>query len=312
MFIHLPQPRQAITFLGAVVLSARGIFIPGLNVAPTAAAVAGAALMAGIVLGLVFALLPRRSLAAREVLPKLAHAGLIGGIVVAAAALWLGRTPDMPLVQVAELRGLNFRGGIRIAPEFAALLTGMSLYGGAFIGEIVRAGFLSVGKGQVEAAQALGLGPVQVLVRVRLPLALRMALPTLTNQYVWLLKATTLGIAVGFVDLFLVISTSIIQSGQTLELLGIMMAGFLIMNNLLAAVMNFIISQLSISFMEVALVMIVGIFDFLASGNAAYGAGEWSFANVEVYAFIALVYFVFVFCLSRYGAYLERRMRVGK
>ncbi|MGI6245905.1 MAG: amino acid ABC transporter permease [Pseudochelatococcus sp.] len=72
------------------------------------------------------------------------------------------------------------------------------------------------------------------------------------------------------------------------------------------------ISQLSISFMEVALVMIVGIFDFLASGNAAYGAGEWSFANVEVYAFIALVYFVFVFCLSRYGAYLERRMRVGK
>lgn len=312
VFIHLPQPRQAITFLGAVVLSARGIFIPGLNVAPTAAAVAGAALMAGIVLGLVFALLPRRSLAAREVLPKLAYAGLIGGIVVAAAALWLGRTPDMPLVQVAELRGLNFRGGIRIAPEFAALLTGMSLYGGAFIGEIVRAGFLSVGKGQVEAAQALGLGPVQVLVRVRLPLALRMALPTLTNQYVWLLKATTLGIAVGFADLFLVISTSIIQSGQTLELLGIMMAGFLIMNNLLAAVMNFIISQLSISFMEVALVMIVGIFDFLASGNAAYGAGEWSFANVEVYAFIALVYFVFVFCLSRYGAYLERRMRVGK
>jgi general L-amino acid transport system permease protein len=72
------------------------------------------------------------------------------------------------------------------------------------------------------------------------------------------------------------------------------------------------ISQLAIIFMEVALVMIVGIFDFLASGNAAYGSGEWSFANVEVYVFMALVYFVFVFSLSRYGAYLERRMRVGK
>lgn len=72
------------------------------------------------------------------------------------------------------------------------------------------------------------------------------------------------------------------------------------------------INQLAISFMEVALVMIVGIFDFLASGSAAYGSGEWSFANVEVYVFIALVYFVFVFSLSRYGAYLERRMRVGK
>lgn len=72
------------------------------------------------------------------------------------------------------------------------------------------------------------------------------------------------------------------------------------------------ISQLAISFMEVALVMIVGMFDFLASGNAAYGSGEWAFAYVEVYAFIALVYFVFVFSLSRYGAYLEHRMRVGK
>ncbi|WP_138465997.1 amino acid ABC transporter permease [Poseidonocella sp. HB161398] len=72
------------------------------------------------------------------------------------------------------------------------------------------------------------------------------------------------------------------------------------------------ISQLAIIFMEVAMVMIVGIFDFLASGNAAYGSGEWNFANVEVYVFIALVYFVFVFSLSRYGAYLERRMRVGK
>ncbi|AHI26314.1 binding-protein-dependent transport systems inner membrane component [Komagataeibacter xylinus E25] len=72
------------------------------------------------------------------------------------------------------------------------------------------------------------------------------------------------------------------------------------------------VSQFSICFMDVALVMIVGVFDFLASGNAAYSSGEWFFANVEVYVFIALVYFVFVFSLSRYGAYLERRMRIGK
>lgn len=71
------------------------------------------------------------------------------------------------------------------------------------------------------------------------------------------------------------------------------------------------VSQFAISFKEVALVIIIGIFDFLASGNAAYGSGEWAFAYVEVYTFMALVYFVFVFSLSRYGAYLERRMRVG-
>lgn len=240
VFIHLPQPKQAITVLGAVVLSARGIFIPNLNIEPAAATLAGALVLTGIALALTLSFVPRRSLEARELLPRLARYSLIGGFVLMVVVLWLGRVPDKPLLQVAELRGLNFRGGIRVSPEFAAVLTGMGLYGGAFVGEVIRAGFLSVGKGQIEAAQAIGLSPVQVLSRVRLPLALRAALPTLTNQYVWLLKATTLGIAVGFADLFLVISTAINQSGQTLELLGILMASFLIMNNLLAAVMNFI------------------------------------------------------------------------
>lgn len=71
------------------------------------------------------------------------------------------------------------------------------------------------------------------------------------------------------------------------------------------------INQCVITFKETSLVVIIGFFDILASGNAAYGTGEWSFAYVEVYAFIAMIYGIFVFCLSRYGAYLERRMRVG-
>lgn len=71
------------------------------------------------------------------------------------------------------------------------------------------------------------------------------------------------------------------------------------------------INQFVITFKETSLVIIVGFFEILASGNAAYGTGEWTFAFVEVYAFIAFVYFVFVFSLSRYGAYLERRMAVS-
>ena len=71
------------------------------------------------------------------------------------------------------------------------------------------------------------------------------------------------------------------------------------------------INQFVISFKETSLVIVVGFFEILASGNAAYGTGEWSFAYVEVYAFIAMIYFVFVFSLSRYGAFLERRMAVG-
>ena len=71
------------------------------------------------------------------------------------------------------------------------------------------------------------------------------------------------------------------------------------------------INQFVIGFKETSLVVIVGFFEVMASANAAYGNGEWRFAYVEVYVFVALMYFVFVFSLSRYGAYLERRMAVG-
>ena len=67
-----------------------------------------------------------------------------------------------------------------------------------------------------------------------------------------------------------------------------------------------------ITFKETSLVVIIGFFEILASGNAAYGNSEWNFAHVEVYAFVGLIYFVFVFALSRYGAYLERRMAVAE
>lgn len=253
VFIHMPQPRQAVTVLHSVVLSSRGIFMPGLNTEPGYAMAAGLAFVATLVLVLVLSLLPRPTLTARLMLPRLKGMVFIAGLIVAAAIIWIGRTPNLPLIQMAELQGLNFRGGIRISPELAALITGIGLYGGAFMGEIIRAGFLSVGKGQIEAAQALGLGPVRVLTRVRLPLALRMALPTLTNQYVWLLKATTMGVVVGFSDLFLVISTAINQSGQTLELIGILMAAFLIMNNTLAAVLNFINRRIALRGTQVRL-----------------------------------------------------------
>lgn len=79
------------------------------------------------------------------------------------------------------------------------------------------------------------------------------------------------------------------------------------MRNALPATIN----QFVIAFKETSLVIIVGFFEILASGNAAFGTAEWRFAYVEVYAFIALIYFTFVYSLSRYGAFLERRLSVG-
>ncbi|AEQ53787.1 amino acid ABC transporter permease [Pelagibacterium halotolerans] len=71
------------------------------------------------------------------------------------------------------------------------------------------------------------------------------------------------------------------------------------------------INQFVMFFMETTLVSIIGFSDLMSSARTAFSSGEWTFAFIEVYVFIAVIYFVFVFSLSRYGAYLERRMAVG-
>lgn len=235
---RFPGPRQAIDVVGAAFLTSRGLYLPGLNITGLTAFLGIIAFAAGI--GLIVCLSAAQRFRRMEPRRKSRRRWLIlaGSVLVAAVIFWLGRLPETPLVSMPALKGLNFRGGIRISTELAAMAISIGIYGGAYIAEIVRGGFKSVGRGQIEAAQSVGLTAWQVFSRVRFPLALRAMLPILTNQYVWLIKATTMGIAIGFADFFMVISTAINQSGQTLELLGILMGGFLLINFSLAAILN--------------------------------------------------------------------------
>ena len=82
-----------------------------------------------------------------------------------------------------------------------ALVLGLTLYNGAVIAEIVRAGVLAIPRGQTEAAMAVGLGRGQVLRQVLLPQAIRIMLPALISQLVVLLKDTSLGFIIGFSEL---------------------------------------------------------------------------------------------------------------
>ena len=171
--------------------------------------------------------------------------------VILVGIAYLARVPDTPLVNYPALKGLNFKGGMRMPPELSALVIAIALYGGAYIGEVVRAGLMSVPRGQIEAGFVNGLKNYHIFSRIRLPLAIRAVLPSLTNQYVQLMKATTIGIVVGFSDFFMIISTSINQSGQTLELLAILMGGFLMINLTIAFVMNTINKKIAIKGYEV-------------------------------------------------------------
>jgi polar amino acid transport system permease protein len=81
---------------------------------------------------------------------------------------------------------------IRVS-ALAGILIGLSLYMAAFISEVYRAGIQAVPKGHREAAQVLGLTPVQSFIRIVLPQAIRMTLPPLASNFVQLIKFSSLG-----------------------------------------------------------------------------------------------------------------------
>lgn len=231
---HLPRPRSAYSLGDMAFLSGRGVYLPTLNISGLSVA-----LMFVLVILVVILLgwLKRQLVSGSRYrsIRRLVIPTLLIGII--ALGVW-GRVPDTSILNIPALKGLNFKGGLRMPPELTALVIAIALYGGAYIGEVVRSGLQSVPRGQIEAGRVLGLKNSHIFTRVRLPLAIRLVLPALTNQYVQLMKATTIGIVVGFSDFFMIVSTSINQSGQTLELLAILMGGFLMINLSIAFVMN--------------------------------------------------------------------------
>ncbi|HEY1102583.1 MAG TPA: ABC transporter permease subunit [Burkholderiaceae bacterium] len=133
---------------------------------------------------------------------------------------------------------LGTPAGATLSPEYLALLLGLVLYTSAFIAEVVRAGLGAVARGQIQAAQALGLSPGQVLRIVTLPQALRLVVPPLTNQYLNLTKNSSLAVAIGYPDLVSVANTAINQTGRAVECIVVIMLVYLATSLLTALVMG--------------------------------------------------------------------------
>lgn len=129
--------------------------------------------------------------------------------------------------------------GMLITVPFFAIWTGVTLYTAAFIAEIVRGGILAVAKGQTEASQALGFRRGQYLRFIILPQAFRIILPPMGNQYLNLMKNTSLGLAVAFADIVAVGFTIINQTGQSLPVVIVWMAFFVTMSLSISAVVNY-------------------------------------------------------------------------
>jgi general L-amino acid transport system permease protein len=233
---NLPSPRQALSVGDAMFMSNRGIVLPWLE-AGAGAMWYGVALL-GLAAG--FFWLRRRTLKAKLTTghsTRFWRPLLVLALALFGAAALMAGVPFA--LDVPQLKGFNFRGGLTVIPEFVALLLALSLYTAAFIAEIVRAGINSVNKGQREAAAALGL-PERVALRlVVLPQALRVIIPPLTSQYLNLTKNSSLAVAIAYPDIVSVLAgTTLSQVGQALEIIFVTMMIYLSLSLLTSWAMN--------------------------------------------------------------------------
>ncbi|AMG51714.1 MULTISPECIES: amino acid ABC transporter permease [Citrobacter] len=233
---NLPGPRQAASALDMVFLSNRGLYIPSPQLgegvlAFVLSAVIAIALSVGLFrfnkmhqmkTGQLRRTWPT-ALSLIVLLPLIAH-WLFG-----AALHW-----DIP-----QLRGFNFRGGMVLIPELAALTLALSVYTSAFIAEIIRAGIQAVPYGQHEAARSLGLPNTVTLRQVIIPQALRVIIPPLTSQYLNIVKNSSLAAAIGYPDMVSLFAGTVLnQTGQAIETIAITMSVYLIISLSISLLMN--------------------------------------------------------------------------
>jgi len=236
VFQQLPSVQDSFKLPGPLYLSQRGLY----TVWATPTDTFGAWILfvaAGVILsGSLHQVLSRYQIRTGRTTYPVATALTV--LVALPVAGWL-LAGGSPLAKtVPELGKFNFTGGLALTPEFAALLTGLVIYTGAFIAEVVRAGILAVNKGQFEAARALGLTQMQVLRLVVFPQAMRVIIPPLISQYLNLTKNSSLAVLIGYPDLFFVGKTTINQAGRAVPVFVLMMACYLVISLATSFVMN--------------------------------------------------------------------------
>ncbi|EJL27984.1 ABC transporter permease subunit [Novosphingobium sp. AP12] len=224
--VSLPSPRSAFQPLSGIFLTDRGLHVTTLGITGTALP---------LVVTLTIGLVATATLAWRG---RLHQASIVSlGTVVVGATLWLaldlGLRPDVP-----RLGRYNFVGGLTVTPELAAVLLGSVLYASGFAAEIVRAGLAAVPAGQWDAARAMGLNDRQSLRLVIVPQALRIMLPPMTNQFVSVLKNSTLALVVGYPELNSIANTTMNHTGHALECMLVLVLAYLTLAGGISLAMN--------------------------------------------------------------------------
>lgn len=239
----LPSVRDAWEILPHVFMSNSGLTVPSFQwTGEHSAVLAALALGAALAIGL-----HRRTMAERVRTGRSRTTWPLTALALLAPPLLaiLIIQPEFA-VSLPEKGRFRLTGGAQLRPEFTALLVGLALSASAGIAEIVRSGILSVGKGQWEAARALGVRDGPIMRLVVLPQALRVIIPPLTSSYLSLFKNSSLAIAIGYPDLVMVSNTTMNQTGQAIEGIAIFMLVYLGLSIMISVFMNWYNSRVAI------------------------------------------------------------------
>ena len=237
-FANLPRPKQSIEIFGIdwLVLNNRGLYVPKPEVLELFW-LTGAAFVVGIILAL---WLNRRATTKQQetgqyvstILPTLAAVFGLPAVVF----LITGMPLDWSL---PELKGFNYRGGGFVLPAMLAVMVALVVYHSAYAAEMVRAGIMSVNKGQTEAAASLGLKQNFIMRLVIIPQAMRAIVPPMISLWMNVVKNSSLAIAIGFPDLVSVfMQTSLNQSGHAVEIVAMVMAFYMTVSLTISACLN--------------------------------------------------------------------------
>jgi general L-amino acid transport system permease protein len=143
-----------------------------------------------------------------------------------------------PTVTFPEVDGRQIAGGIRVDPSYFAVLIALVIYTASHIAEIVRGSIQAVPKGQGEAASALALSGFQRMSLIILPQAMRIAIPPLGNQYLNLIKNSSLGAAFAYFELTNVTQITVGNGSPAVPAFALALVFYVALSLVTSAVVN--------------------------------------------------------------------------
>ncbi len=235
LMLTLPPVREGYVLLNRIYINNAGISFPWIKSGDLAATLAWLVLaLSAIAAGIIAhrRLVQRETVTGRDSYPLVVGccvAILVGIVAWLAARAVFGEAPFSVSVPEPQGRFGRISGGFTAQAGLLVLLVGLVLYTAAFIAEIVRAGIQSVGRGQIDAARALGLSPMTTLRQVIFPQALRVIIPPGISQCLNLTKNSSLGVAIGYAELTGVAQT-MTQTAPAVSIFMLIMGAYLVMS----------------------------------------------------------------------------------